>query len=490
MIEQKAMPLVEAVHAHQARERVSLHVPGHKAGQGLAQELAAYARHMGRLDVTELPGVDDLHHPTGPILVAQRLAAAAFGADETYFLVGGSTVGNLAAILTAIRPGDLVVVARNAHQSVWSGLELAGAQIVPIFPEMDSGIAGPVTLATVEQALRKFPTCKALIITSPTYFGTASELAPIVQLAHAKNLVVIVDEAHGAHLAFHAELPKSAVHVGADLIVHSTHKMLGAFTQTALLHVNGSQVDRSALRKWLRILQSSSPSYLLLASVDSARQQMATEGEQLLSWTMTALQSARERLAKRLPGLIVDPVRRELNDPFKWVLDAHRIHVTGFALEHLLRERFGIYAELATARHVLFVWTYASSQRDMDLVVEALCEVEKDLPKADYPILNIMQSREVAEHPIALHNLAQRFPREVEGPLRDAIGHVVTEALTPYPPGIPYVLRGEVLTVETAQLLLEFYTAEQRIDGLLDRSEPCVRYFVEAAEQKGGEAVS
>lgn len=490
MVDQKKIPILEAVRAHQALERVSLHVPGHKAGQGLGSAIGAYARHMGRLDVTELQGVDDLHHPTGPILEAEQLAAAAWGVEETHFLVGGSTVGNLVAILTAVRPGDLVVVARNAHQSVWSGLELAGAKIVPVFPEVESGLAGPVAFSTIQHALQRYPTCKVLILTSPTYFGTASDLVSIVDLAHKNNIVVIVDEAHGAHLAFHSDLPPSAVQVGADLIIHSAHKMLASFTQSGLLHVNGPRVDRDQVRKWLRTLQSSSPSYLLLASVDSARQQMAIEGEQLLSFVMVALQHAKERVALAVSDLLVTPIQPAFQDPFKWVLDATRIHKTGFLLESLLRERFGIYAELATERHVLFVWTYASTQRDIDLVVEALLQVVKESPIEDVPIYQGEYKQKVAVSPIALYNLSQQVSHIVKGTLEEAVGHIVAESLIPYPPGIPYVLPGEVLTAETVQLLLEFHAWNQRIDGLLDEDPPSIRYYVDVVKEQGGEAVS
>ncbi|PWI57531.1 aminotransferase class I/II-fold pyridoxal phosphate-dependent enzyme [Sulfoacidibacillus thermotolerans] len=489
-IDQKAMPIVEAVRAHQARERVSLHVPGHKAGQGLSEELAAYVGHVGRLDITELPGADDLHHPTGPILAAQQLAAAAWGAQETYFLVGGSTVGNLAAILTAVGPGDLAIVARNAHQSIWSALELAGAQIVPVFPEVQGGVAGALSLATVEQALSHFPSCKTLIVTSPTYYGAASDLAAIVKLAHQNDVLVIVDEAHGAHFSFHADLPTSAVQVGADLVIHSAHKMLGAFTQSGLLHVCGERVDRSRLKKWLRTLQSSSPSYLLLASIDSARQQMATQGKQMLSNTLAALRSAKMRVIEKRPGLIVEVAPVGFADPFKWVLDAGRLQRTGFEVERLLRERFGVYVELATERHVLFVWTYASTHRDMEMVVEALLAIGEGISSVTSPVDLTTHTQQVVTHPLVLHNLGQRVLHEVEGALQDAIGHVVADAIVPYPPGIPYVLPGETLTAETAQVLLQHHAAQQRIDGLLEQNPPRIRYYLEAAEEQGGEAVS
>ncbi|MHB1629059.1 MAG: aminotransferase class I/II-fold pyridoxal phosphate-dependent enzyme [Bacilli bacterium] len=473
---QAATPIWDALLRHAKIERVSVHVPGHKAGQGLPGAFAACARRLARLDATELPGLDDLHAPRDAILQAERLAARAWGSDHTFFLVGGSTAGNLAALLATLRPGDQAVVPRNAHQSVWHGLKLARAQAVVVTPDTAScGVPGAVPAERIARALAEFPRVAAIVVTSPTYHGVVSDLPAIVSLGRANNIPVIVDEAHGAHLSFHPQLPVSGVQAGADIVVQSAHKMLPALTQTALLHLNGGRVGIGRMRDWLRVVQSSSPSYLLLASLDFARAQLATEGAALIGKAIGRLAAAARRLEATAPGLVNAGVAGAGQDPFKWTVAASLLGMSGYETERALRERFGVFAELSHENHVLFAWSYANSQRDVDAVSEALRKLAEEggekrmrppetrgIPagwSADAVLIDAQE--ETSSAPLTI-------------PLRKAAGKRMAAPLTPYPPGIPCVLPGETLSPTVCEMVLRMLDQGVRVDGLADSEEPSV----------------
>ncbi|MEC0207287.1 aminotransferase class I/II-fold pyridoxal phosphate-dependent enzyme, partial [Paenibacillus lautus] len=291
-------PLAEALMGYRERGASSFHVPGHKngrayAGEGNATEML---REAMRIDVTEITGTDDLFHPEGVIQEAQELAADCFGAEESFFLVGGSTAGNLALILTVCRePGDILLVQRNVHKSVLNGLMLAGAQAVFLQPEMDkqSGLAVAPSEATLTAALEAYPEAKGAIITMPNYYGMGSDLRPLAKACHERGIPLLVDEAHGAHYGQHPQLPMNALSCGADGVVQSTHKMLAAMTMGAMLHVQGGLLDRSLLRQRLAMVQSSSPSYPLMASLDLARRLLHKQGAGAFTAGLAAVEAFR-----------------------------------------------------------------------------------------------------------------------------------------------------------------------------------------------------
>ncbi len=479
--DQAATPLLDALIAQQKHERISAHVPGHKQGHGLLSTLARYAGPLAQLDATEVPGLDDLHHADGVIAKAQQLAAKAFGTEETYFLVAGSTGGNLAAILAVVDPSDVVIVGRNAHQSVWNALVLAQAQRVSVTPVVwhalqgHAKIAGGLSVTAIQEALVCTKQARALILTSPSYDGFVSDLPAIVQLAHQAGLIVIVDEAHGVHLPFHPQLPMSAIAAGADLVIQSAHKMGAGFTQTAFLHVQGSRVDRLRLQETLRIVQSSSPSYLLMASLDAMRSQLACHGEELLNLTLTELEAQKLRLHEACQGLLVDVLDTAIQDPMKWILHAERLHLTGFELERVLREQFGIYSEYTSEYHVLLSWSYGNATRDFKKTVDALIHVVSQVPSlgramswelrhASMPVSDVL-------HVLTLHERkAGAFMS-----LSLAVGHRVVDPVTIYPPGIPLLLPGETFQKEHIEILTPVLDNGIRVDGIVYDEEYQVR---------------
>ena len=257
--------LYDKLMAYSISGHYGFHMPGHKRNTALLGTGLPYG-----LDITEIDGFDDLHHARGIIREGQECAAKLYHADESHYLVNGSTVGLLSAILGSTRPGDRVIIARNCHKSVYNAIFLNDLKPVYIYPDMIPGtdICGPVSAAQAAALIREYPDAKAVIITSPTYDGIVSDVAAIAEEAHKNGIPLILDEAHGAHFGFHPYFPKNGNQLGADLVIHSLHKTMPSLTQTALLHMNGELADRDNVRRYLHMLQSSSPSYILMASID------------------------------------------------------------------------------------------------------------------------------------------------------------------------------------------------------------------------------
>ena len=474
-VNQLRAPIVEALLIYEARDSVSLHVPGHKDGaayakwaaedEGMAEICRRYAA-MLRQDVTEVDGTDDLHYPTGAIREAQELAAACFGAEETHFLVGGSTSGNVAAVLTCCtQPGDLVLVQRNVHKSVLNGLRLAGARAVFLSPRVDhaSGLATAPAAAAVQQALARYPQAKAVIACSPNYFGLGVDVQELAAAAHASNVPLIVDEAHGAHYGMHAALPSSALQAGADLVIQSTHKMLGGMTMSAMLHVQGPWVDRTRLKRMLTMVQSSSPSYPLLASLDMSRYMLAAKGEALFTEGLAAVQEVRQAL-NQLQHLSAMKTDAQLftQDPYKLVIANPSGRWNGYRLLDELGSR-GCVAEMADERYVVLLFSFASTKEDAKRLVEALNDMEIELERTGNKAASAdLQSRipsiwsdqdSIDAEPISFSIYQEDQQESIKIPVAESVGTCAAESVVPYPPGIPILYEGERITEQHVQLL-------------------------------------
>lgn len=459
---------MESILTHLRNSPQSYHVPGHKLGRGLPGEIGQWLGVSGRLDLTEIPGLDDLHAPEGAIREAQELAAQAFGAQETYFLINGSTAGNLAMIMAAVRPHDRILVPRNLHKSVLNGLILAQARPVFYEPEVDEpfGLATGVTAETVEHAVRVHADAKAVLITSPTYHGICSDLQRIAEVVHRAGMLLLVDEAHGAHFAFHERLPQTAMQAGADMAVQSTHKMLGSLTQSSMLHVQGDRVDRVRLRKRLQLVQSTSPSYLLMVSLDCARHQMETEGCERLERAMRAVEAGKRELLE-LPSLRL-LTEESLGgafaiDPFKWTVQVTGLGLSGNEAYQRLHER-GFTLEMSDPQHVVAVFSHADGSRQVERLVEAFRKLE---PAGEpLPAWKGLPRTAAAEPLVPLY---EAFEREAEAvPLAEAAGRCAAEMVIPYPPGIPLIVPGEVWTHELTEHVQALRASGVRFQGADD----------------------
>lgn len=426
------------------------------------------------LDVTELSGLDDLHQAEGVIAEAQQLAAEAFRAEETYFLVGGSTVGNIAAILTVCNPGDALIVQRNVHKSVIHGLMMGNVHPIFIDPMIDrfTGLATGITAEQVREALRKNPHSRGVFITNPNYYGMGIDIRQICKVAHSFGVPVLVDEAHGAHFGFHPDLPDSAMDCGADLAVQSTHKMLTSLTMSSMLHVQEKRIDRDKLRQILAMIQSSSPSYPLMISLDLARRYMVLQGQEQLDRVIRLSNQYRERLRTISPEITVPDNRTEAYDyldPLKIV-----IHVfppkTGYILQQELENK-GCMAEMADFSHVVLALSPGTQVEHLDRLISALHEGGH--PFHHQPTSSIPEKKGIVtsmENVFKTHLIYQPYQvLHVEKewiPWDQAAGRVCADSIIPYPPGIPVFIPGEYITEEKHQWVDTMLNKGGRVQGL------------------------
>jgi len=536
---QNQAPLLEALKNCAVRPHAAFYTPGHKRGKGISQALVdLLGKDVFGVDLTELANLDNLSAPQGVIQQAQQLAAAAFGASQTWFLVNGSTCGIEAAILATCGAGDKIILPRNVHSSAIAGLILSGA--IPIFvnPEYDPvlDIAHSITPDSLQAALQQHPDAKAVLTVYPTYYGVCGDLQAIAQITHQYHIPLIVDEAHGAHFAFHPELPTPALVAGADLTVQSIHKVLGAMTQASMLHVQGERIDIDRVSKALQLLQSTSPSYILLASLDAARQQMATDGKQLMSRTLQLARDARTSISQ-MPGLSVLQLPSGDLSPGFVDLDQTRLTVTvsglgftGFEAEEILDTQ-GVTAEFSTLQNIMFIISLGNTADDIEQLVQGFrslaninpsstplpriidnigCKLvsnltpnpfparegeqkSKALPLHSYKIGRLEENLIAGEQklkPLSLQGrgLERGFnnsnlgyvtvisPREAFFaaseivPVLEACDRICAEIVCPYPPGIPALIPGEVITPSVLEYLQHIQQEGGFISGCHDPS--------------------
>ncbi|MEH2378814.1 MAG: aminotransferase class I/II-fold pyridoxal phosphate-dependent enzyme [Nostoc sp.] len=481
MLNQNQTPLLDALKANAARPHAPFYTPGHKKGEGISQPLTdLLGKAVFRADLTELADLDNLFAPQGVIQEAQQLAAEAFGASQTWFLVNGSTCGVEAAILATCGTGDKIILPRNVHSSAIAGLILSGA--IPIFlnPEYDPvlDIAHSITPHAVESALQQHPDAKAVLTVYPTYYGVCGNLNAIAHITHQYNIPLLVDEAHGAHFAFHPELPTPALAAGADLTVQSIHKVLGAMTQASMLHIQGNRIDSDRISKALQLVQSTSPSYLLLASLDAARQQMALQGKMLMSRTLQLAEEARTRISE-IPGLSVLKMPRLGKSPGFLALDKTRLTVTvsglgltGFEADEILDEKFAVTAEFASLQHLTSIISLGNTPADIEQLVQGFTTLAKEYRRTNLTVKShLWQDLFTTQcHALCCSPREAFFAVSEILPLIQTNKHICAEIVCPYPPGIPVLMPGEVITKSVLDYLQQIQAKGGFISGCNDTS--------------------
>ncbi|SEO39131.1 lysine decarboxylase [Amphibacillus marinus] len=445
-------PIWEKLRHFQSNNPVSFHVPGHKNGKIMPSNEWFEFKSLLTYDLTELTGLDDLHNAEGIIEDAQQLAAEWFQAQKTYFLVNGSTVGNLAMILATCGLNDQIIVQRNCHKSIINGLELSGADPIFISPDYcnkHERYTFP-SLLTIKKAIDTYSNSKAILLTYPDYYGHTFALKEVVKYAHSHNMLVLIDEAHGVHFSLPNGTPLSAVELGADLVVQSAHKMAPALTMTAFLHVGSDRVDASKLAYYLSALQSSSPSYLLLASLDLARYYLANLTVQEMAEIEQSVLTVRAVFA-RVPLWRVLPQSDE-DDFLKITLNVEACYSTRLIANFFEQE--GIYPELVTDKHLLFVHGLASftALERLEATIEKLTSQLSFFPKRATIERKKLNFISPITHPV-YSSLEMKDLDEELSAWGEAIGKVSAKTVIPYPPGIPVLLKGEQITEQHVQYI-------------------------------------
>jgi arginine decarboxylase len=477
--EQPNAPYLEAVVAYAFRGTARYHVPGHKGGPGADPGVRkAIGVDALAADVPQdIHGIDLGPSPT-PYERAERLTAEAFGAERSWFLTNGATQGNHALCLALAPLGTRIVAQRNSHTSIVDGLVLSGGIPSFVAPEYDAelGITHAVTPAALEAALRDAPDARAAFVVSPTYYGMAADVAALAEVAHAADVPLVVDQSWGPHFGFHEALPPTALSQGADAMLTSTHKIAGSLTQSAMLHVGNrrgrDRVDVGAVARAIRLLRSTSPSSLLLASLDGARRQLVLHGEQLLHETLEAIAVARAKL-ETIPGIalvdasLVGRMGVAGYDPLRIVVDVRGTGRTGYEIADALRRSYDVHLELPTQATLVFVVGLSES-------FAALRRLAGDMEETVKRVARPGTTAAIVGPTTTLRNEVAVPPREAflgeteQLPVDDGVGRISCEAIASYPPGVPALLPGERISSETVAYLRELAAGGARLHGASD----------------------
>ncbi|WP_312755416.1 aminotransferase class I/II-fold pyridoxal phosphate-dependent enzyme [Rummeliibacillus suwonensis] len=452
---QERMPLFEALVDYAKKDVTPFDVPGHKMGAQASPLKNILGEMTMKMDVNSMKELDLLSHPESVIKEAQQLAANAFGADQAYFLVNGTTSGILAMILASCKPDDVLIVPRNCHKSVMNGLILSGAKPVFIEPEVDVhfGISHGISVKSVTKTLSAYPEAKAILVTYPTYFGSMNDLRAICSLAHDRDITVIVDSAHGAHLPFMPGQIDPIV-AGADIVTMSMHKTGGSLTQSSILFLNEGRVSAKTMQKTLNMLQTTSANYLLMSSLDVARHDLALYGYDRYKDLKPLVEKAIHDIEQHTCFEVLknDYVKKQNMQAYDWTKMVIRVNdsgLTGFEVYTLLKEKYQIQMELAEGYVVMAVVTTADDEESLKKLVYALCEIDRLYGRK----IPIYSTNVTPTHPNKLL-LSPRDAYYAEHellPIDMALGKISADLLMIYPPGIPLVIPGELISEDVIQ---------------------------------------
>lgn len=472
-MDQNRTPLFTALQQHAASDPLQFHIPGHKKGRGMDPEFRTFVGdNTLSIDLINIVPLDDLHQPSSVIREAEQLAADAFGADHTMFSVQGTTGAIMTMIMSVCSPDDKIIVPRNAHKSILSAVIFAGATPIWVYPEQDErlGIEHGVTTESIRQAIERNPDVKAVLLINPTYYGTSIDLLHMVELIHSYDIPALVDEAHGTLLQFHEQLPMSAMQAGADMAATSVHKLGGSMTQSSILNVKGNRVSIKRIRSIMSMLTTTSTSYLLLASLDAARRQLALHGQALVEKAIRLADDARRQI-NEIPGLycygdeICNMEGVFQYDPMKLCIHLGQLGITGFEAEQWLRGAYKIEVELSDLTNILCLITLGDTEHEVNRLLHALKHMSAEF------------SHQAASHDrahTAIVPAASRFslsPREAfyaktkNVLLEQSCGHIIAEFVYVYPPGIPILMPGQIITQEIVNYIMRHIEAGLPVKG-------------------------
>lgn len=499
------MKLIDRLEQYGSSDFYAFHMPGHKRQEKLG--ITSFPNPFS-VDITEIEGFDNLHHPEGILREAMESAAAVYGSDQTYYLVNGSTCGILAAISSTVSDGKKLLMARNSHKSAYHAAMLNRIETEYIYPEIIEkyGIQGGIDPQELRRMLETDETNSigAVFLTSPTYEGIVSDVRRIAEIVHEKGIPLIVDEAHGAHFPFYEGtgeyrqkgrlFPRSALHCGADIVIQSVHKTLPSLTQTAVLHLKEGLADREKLEFYLRIYQSSSPSYVMMASIENCIAYMSGDGREHLKQLGRRLECWMEKAEKWSCLTMLDDQVLGENGVFdrdisKLVVEispqAEKAGMNGTELAETVRRRFHLEPEMCCDRYVLYMTSPMDSEESLLRLLHALTQIDSELErkilkseacksgrekpekaeeKREKGVQNVLTWTRDVPRRMSMAEAVKKTGRRI--PLQDACGCVSRSFLTVYPPGVPAVVPGEMVSRETAELLLKNVSLGLTVEGI------------------------
>lgn len=438
------------------------------------------------IDLINIAPLDDLHQPTGVIEEAQKLAADAFGADHTYFSVQGTSGAIMTMILTVCSPGDKIIVPRNIHKSVMSAIIFSGAKPVFVSPARDEnlGIDHGITTKSVQRALDRHPDAKAVLVINPTYFGVCANLKEIVDLAHSRHVPVLVDEAHGVLIHFHEDLPMSAMEAGADMAATSVHKLGGSMTQSSVLNLNtkNGYVNPQRVQTIISMLTTTSTSYLLLASLDTSRRNLALNGHDMAQKTLELANEAR-RSINEIDGLycfgdeILGGEATFDYDQTKLTVHVRHLGITGYETENWLREHYNIEVELSDMYNILCLITPGDNEETVSILLSALRKLSETYYKVNEANELIVKIPEIPQLSLIPRDAFYGDTEVI--PFKESAGRIIAEFIYVYPPGIPILLPGEVISQDNIDYIVDHVDVGLPVKGPEDRYIQNVKVIVE-----------
>lgn len=450
--EHEKVPLLQGLREYSNKNIACFDVPGHVRHQGVEVLNEYFSNEIMRMDINSSPTMDNVANPNGIIKEAQDLLAKAYSADQAFFITNGTTLAIHAMILSTINPGDKILLPRNIHKSVINALTFCGGIPVFIQPDYDKefGISLNINSEKVIKALNEDKDIKALFILNPTYYGACSDLAEIVNICHKNNVLVLVDEAHGAHFPFHDDLPPSGMSVGADMSAVSIHKTGGALTQASALLINNRSIDVKKVQQSINMLQSTSASYLLMASIDGARSNLMLNGNVQLSKALNLSRYAKSKL-KKIEGIKVISNDNKNNnsssniDETKLCINVKELNLTGFEVYDLLYKEFAVQLELGDLNNILALVSIGTTKADIDKLINAIRVIaqmyKKEAVNSDVEVRPITPKLKLSPRDAFYSN-----KESIE--IDNCINRVSGECIMAYPPGIPIIAPGEIITQE------------------------------------------
>lgn len=472
--------LYRALEIYSQEDYYPFHMPGHKRNPDTVNTDLPFDR-----DITEIEGFDNLHHPEGILKKAQETAANVYGTKECYYSVNGSTAALLAAVSAAVPRKGQILVARNCHKAVYHALYLRNLIPTYVYPQMNQKwwINGGISPDKVERALAENPEIKAVLLTSPTYDGVVSDIEKIAEIVHRYEIPLIVDEAHGAHFHFSNYFPTSAAELGADLVIQSFHKTLPSMTQTAVLHNCSDRVDSRLIRRFMGIYQSSSPSYILMASMDACMEKMSSDGNEMFREFTKILEKARRRLSECKYIRLVSPEIGTAGvfdyDRSKLLFSTRYASMTGSELAQILLEKYHIQVEMETEHYVLALAAVGDSEEGFERLCQAIEEIDQEEAQKK-------KEKREAEEPkagrTAYTSLSQFMSitdaMESESEIRkleESVGRISAEFGYLYPPGIPLIVPGEQITGQFIRNMRIYMEEGLYLQGLEDYTNETIR---------------
>ncbi len=474
IMNQNTAPLFEALTRYISDKAIAFHTPGHKQGRGIPPIMKEMITPLGlKMDVSLMSELDDLFEPTTCIKKAQQLAAELYGADDTLFMINGTTGAIHIMLLAALCPGDKIILPRNVHKSIMSAIILSGTQPIFVDPVINNelGIAMSVETNAIENAILKHPDAKAVLLVYPTYYGIACDIKSIAKLVHSHKMLLLVDEAHGPHLKFSRQLPIQSLDAGADISAQSTHKILTSLTQTSLLHVRYTRIKPERVKLANALIQSTSPNYILLASLDAARKQMAQNGPALLDAAIELSQSLRQEINK-IAGLYCFGIDLTGTpgcfalDYTKITVNVKNLGISGYEAERILRFTYKIQCELADMYNVLFIISLADHAKETTKLLFSLQNLAKNFAKHSEKSTTI--NTPPATPPARLSPRTAAFAEYETIAFINSQKRICAETITFYPPGIPLIYPGEVISNDLIKYVKAQQTAGAKIVGPAD----------------------